>query len=327
MLWRKKTEKFIFNSQTLKYEKAVISFWSRVFRVLGFIIASLLFSLIISSIAYMFIDSPKERILKSELIGMKQRYNLLENEANRLSEVLESLHYRDNSIYRVIFESDPITNDMWEAGSGGVNKYRDLEKYDNAELMTEVSKKIDKLKRQMAIQSKSYDEVAVLVKGKEQMLASIPSIQPVSNKDLNRVASGYGMRIDPVYKVPKFHAGLDFTAPVGTEIYATGDGVVELVEFNYGGYGNQVIINHGYGYKTRYGHMSRFAVRRGQKVKRGEKIGYIGNTGKSTGPHLHYEVLKGQHAVNPIYFFYNDLDDAMFAKIIERTENTGQSLD
>jgi murein DD-endopeptidase MepM/ murein hydrolase activator NlpD len=159
------------------------------------------------------------------------------------------------------------------------------------------------------------------------MLASIPSIQPVSNKDLNRIASGFGVRIDPVYKVPKFHAGLDFTAPTGTEIYASGDGVVELVEFNYGGYGNQVIINHGYGYKTRYGHMSKFAVRQGQKIKRGEKVGYVGSTGKSTGPHLHYEVLKNNEAINPIYFFYNDLDDDMFAKMIERTQNSGQSLD
>lgn len=275
----------------------------------------------------MFIDSPKERILRSELNGLKQQYNVLDNEVNRLSDVLEGLHYRDNSVYRVIFESEPISNDEWQAGSGGINKYKKLEKYDNGELMIDISKRVDKLKKQMAIQSASYDNITDLVKGKEQMLASIPSIQPVSNKDLQRIASGFGVRIDPVYKVPKFHSGLDFTAPTGTEIYATGDGVVELVEFNYGGYGNQVIINHGYGYKTRYGHMSRFAVHRGQKIKRGEKVGYVGSTGKSTGPHLHYEVLKEDNAINPIYFFYNDLNDAMFAKIIERTKNAGQTLD
>lgn len=327
MFKRNKNEKFVFNAQTLKYEKAVVSFGSRLLRVLGFIIASLVFSLIISSIAYMFIDSPKERILRSELNGLKQQYNVLDNEVNRLSDVLEGLHYRDNSIYRVIFESEPISNDEWQAGSGGINKYKNLEKYDNAELMIDISKRVDKLKKQMTIQSSSYDNISELVKGKEQMLASIPSIQPVSNKDLERIASGFGVRIDPVYKVPKFHAGLDFTAPTGTEIYATGDGIVELVEFNYGGYGNQVIINHGYGYKTRYGHMSRFAVRKGQKIKRGEKVGFVGSTGKSTGPHLHYEVLKDDNAINPIYFFYNDLNDAMFAKIIERTKNAGQTLD
>ncbi len=327
MFKRTKKEKFIFNAQTLKYEKAFVSIWTRIMRIGGFVMASLLFSFIISSIAYTFIDSPKERILKSELSGLKQQYKLLQNQTDQMSEVLESLHYRDNSIYRVIFEADPLSSDVWQAGVGGVNKYRNLEKYDNADLMIDISKHVDKLKRQMAIQSKSYDQIAELIKGKETMLASIPSIQPVSNKDLNRIASGFGVRIDPVYKVPKFHAGLDFTAPTGTEIYASGDGVVELVEFNYGGYGNQVIINHGYGYKTRYGHMSKFAVRQGQKIKRGEKVGYVGSTGKSTGPHLHYEVLKNNEAINPIYFFYNDLDDDMFAKMIERTQNSGQSLD
>lgn len=327
MFKRNKNEKFIFNAQTLKYEKAVVSFSTKLFRVLGFIVAALVFSFIISSIAYLFVDSPKERILKAELAGLKQEYALLDNEVNRLSDVLESLHYRDNSIYRVIFEADPISGDVWQAGSGGVNKYKELEKYDNSDLMIDIAKRVDKMKRQMAVQSKSYDDIAKLIKGKEQMLASIPSIQPVTNKDLQHIASGFGVRIDPVYKVPKFHAGLDFTAPTGTEIYATGDGVVETVEFNYGGYGNQVVINHGYGYKTRYGHMSRFAVKRGQKIKRGEKIGYVGSTGKSTGPHLHYEVIKGGNAINPVYFFYSDLDDATFAKIIERTEVSGQSLD
>jgi murein DD-endopeptidase MepM/ murein hydrolase activator NlpD len=327
MFKRTKKEKFIFNAQTLKYEKAFVSIWTHILRIGGFVMASLLFSFIISSIAYTFIDSPKERILKSELSGLKQQYKLLQNQTDQMSEVLESLHYRDNSIYRVIFEADPLSSDVWQAGVGGVNKYRNLEKYDNADLMIDVSKHVDKLKRQMAIQSKSYDQIAELIKGKETMLASIPSIQPISNKDLNRVASGFGVRVDPVYKVAKFHAGLDFAAPIGTEIYASGDGVVELVEFNYGGYGNQVVINHGYGYKTRYGHMSKFAVRQGQKIKRGEKLGYVGSTGKSTGPHLHYEVLKNNEAINPIYFFYNDLDDDMFAKMIERTQNSGQSLD
>jgi hypothetical protein len=322
-----KKEKYIFNSQTLKYEKAVVGWGKRLLNVFMFVCASLVFSLIISTVVYNFFDSPKEKILRTELNGMKDQYEILEKETARLSAVLDGLQYRDGNIYRVLFESDPIPGSVWEAGSGGVNKYKHLEKYDNSELMIDISKKVDKLKRQMAIQSKSYDEIATLIKGKEQMLASIPSIQPVKNRDLEHIASGFGMRIDPVYKVPKFHAGLDFTAPVGTEIYATGDGVVELVEFNYGGYGNQVIINHGYGYKTRYGHMSRTKAKRGQKVKRGEVIGYVGSTGKSTGPHLHYEVLKSNDAVNPIYFFYNDVTDAMFAKIVERSQNSGQTLD
>ena len=322
-----KKEKYVFNAQTLKFEKSVISWGSRLLRVFAFICASLVFSFVISSIAYSFIDSPKEKILRTELNGLKNQYKILEKETDKMSDVLNSLQYRDANIYRIIFESEPIPDGVWEAGSGGVNKYRSLEKYNNGELMTDISKKVDKLRNQMSIQSKSYDQIAELIKGKEKMLSSIPSIQPVANKDLTRVASGYGTRIDPVYKVPKFHAGLDFTAPTGTDIYATGDGVVELIEYNYGGYGNQVIVNHGYGYRTRYAHMSRFNVRQGQTVKRGETIGYVGSTGKSTGPHLHYEVLKSDQAVNPVYFFYTDVTDAMFAKMIERSESAGQTLD
>jgi hypothetical protein len=311
-----KNEKYIFNAQTLKYEKAVVGWGKRLLNVFMFVCASVVFSLIISTVVYNFFDSPKEKILRTELNGMKEQYDILEKETSRLNAVLDGLQYRDGNIYRVLFESDPIPSSVWEAGSGGVNKYKHLEKFDNGELMTDVSKKVDKLKRQMAIQSKSYDEIATLIKGKEQMLASIPSIQPVKNHDLERIASGFGYRIDPVYKVTKFHSGLDFTAPTGTEIFATGDGVVELVGFDYGGYGNEVVINHGYGYKTRYGHMSRTKARVGQKVTRGEVIGYVGSTGKSTGPHVHYEVLKSNEAINPIYFFYNDVTDAMFAKIV-----------
>lgn len=322
-----KNEKYIFNAQTLKYEKAVVSWGKRLLNVFMFVCASVVFSLIISTVVYNFFDSPKEKILRTELNGMKEQYDILEKETSRLNAVLDGLQYRDGNIYRVLFESDPIPSSVWEAGSGGVNKYKHLEKFDNGELMTDVSKKVDKLKRQMAIQSKSYDEIATLIKGKEQMLASIPSIQPVKNHDLERIASGFGYRIDPVYKVTKFHSGLDFTAPTGTEIFATGDGVVELVGFDYGGYGNEVVINHGYGYKTRYGHMSRTKARVGQKVTRGEVIGYVGSTGKSTGPHVHYEVLKSNEAINPIYFFYNDVTDAMFAKIVDRSQNSGQTLD
>jgi murein DD-endopeptidase MepM/ murein hydrolase activator NlpD len=322
-----KKEKYIFNTQTLKYEKAVVGWGTRLLRVFMFVCASLVFSLIISTVVYYFFDSPKEKILRTELAGMKDQYHIIQSEVDRLNNVLDGLQYRDANIYRVLFESEPIPNSVWEAGSGGVNKYKQLEKYDNADLMVDVSKRVDKIKKQMAIQSKSYDDISKLIKGKEEMLAAIPSIQPVSNKDLERIASGFGMRVDPVYKVPKFHSGLDFTSPTGTEIYATGDGIVEVVEFNYGGYGNQVIINHGYGYKTRYGHMSRSKARIGQKVKRGEVIGYVGSTGKSTGPHLHYEVIKNEEAVNPIYFFYNDVTDAMFAKIVDRSQNSGQTLD
>jgi hypothetical protein len=323
----RKKEKYIFNTQTLSYEKAVVGWGSRILRFLGFIVSAFVFSLAISTIYYRFFDSPKEKILKAELNQMKDNYSLLSQDVERLNEVLNSLHYRDGNIYRVLFESEPINDEVWQAGSGGVNKYRYLDKYDNGDIIKNVKVKLDKLKKQMVIQSKSYDEIAEMIKNQQTMLASIPSIQPVANKKLERMASGFGMRTDPVYKIPKFHAGMDFTASTGTDIYATGDGVVETVNFSYGGYGNEIVINHGYGYKTRYAHLSKFKVRNGQKVKRGDVIGNVGNTGKSTGPHLHYEVLKNGNAVNPVYFYYNDLKDADFERMIELSNSPGQTFD
>jgi murein DD-endopeptidase MepM/ murein hydrolase activator NlpD len=186
---------------------------------------------------------------------------------------------------------------------------------------------VDKLKKQMVIQSKSYDQIADLIKNQQKMLSSIPSIQPIPNKNLERMASGYGWRVDPIYKIQEFHKGMDFTCPIGTAVHVTGDGVVETVDFNYGGYGNEIIVNHGFGYRTRYAHLSRFNVKPGQKLKRGDVIGYSGNTGKSTGPHLHYEVLKNGDVLNPVYFYYNDLKDADFEKMLKISNNPGQTLD
>ncbi len=323
----KRKEKFVFNTTTLSYEKVVVTWGTRIFRVFAFICASIVFSLGISTLAYTFIDSPKEKILKNELSTMKDRYAILNSEVQRISEVLEELHYRDGNVYRVLFESDPIPSEVWQVGSGGVNKYRNLEKYDNGELIKNLSIKVDKLRRQMAIQSKSYDQIADLIQNREDMLSSMPSIQPVTNKDLKHLASGFGMRTDPVYKISKFHEGMDFAAPTGTEVYVTGNGVVETVEYSYSGYGNQVVVNHGYGYKTRYAHLSKFKVKVGQKLKRGDLVGLVGSTGKSTGPHLHYEVIKGGNAVNPVYYYYNDLKDDMFVKMLEKSSSQGQTLD
>lgn len=323
----KRKEKYVFNTQTLSFEKAVVGWGNRIIRAIGFLMAALVFSLGISTIYYRFFDSPKEKILKAELSAMRDQYAVLEQEVEVLNDVLQNLHYRDGNIYRVMFEANPIDEDVWKAGSGGVNKYRFLDKYETGDLIKDVSKKVDKLKRQMAIQSKSYDEIGNMITNKQQMLASIPSIQPVSNKKLDRMASGFGWRIDPIYKINKFHEGMDFTAPVGTEVYATGDGTVEVVNYSFKGYGNEIVINHGYGYKTRYAHLSKFKVKPGQKVKRGDVIGNIGNTGKSTGPHLHYEVLKNGIAVNPVYFYYNDLRDTDFETMIQLSGNPGQTLD
>lgn len=323
----RKKEKYIFNTQTLSYEKAVVGWGTRILRVGAFIIAAFVFSLAISTVYYRFFDSPKEKILRSELNEMRGQYAIMRQELDRLSSVLEELHYRDGNIYRVIFEAEPINDDTWQAGVGGVNRYKHLDKYDNGDLMKELVMKVDKLKKQMTIQSKSYDEVASLITNKQQMLASIPSIQPIMNKKLTRMASGYGMRIDPIYKIMKFHEGMDFTASVGTEVYVTGDGTVEAVNFAYGGYGNEVLVNHGYGYKTRYAHLNQLSVRPGQKVKRGDIIGKVGSTGKSTGPHLHYEVIRNGRHTNPVYFYFNDLKDSDFQKMLDMANNPGQAMD
>ena len=323
----RRNEKYIFNTHTLSYEKAVIGWGTRIFRFAAFIISALVFSLAISTIYYKFFDSPKEKILKVELNEMKDQYYVLNQEVDRLSSVLDGLHYRDGNVYRVMFEADPISDDEWQAGSGGVNKYRNLEKYDNGDLIKDLSVKVDKLKKQMVIQSKSYDQIADLIKNQQKMLTSIPSIQPVPNKNLERMASGYGWRVDPIYKIQEFHKGMDFTCPIGTAVHVTGDGVVETVDFSYGGYGNEVVVNHGYGYRTRYGHLSRFNVKPGMKVKRGDVIAFSGNTGKSTGPHVHYEVMKNGQVLNPVYFYYNDLKDADFEKMLKISNNPGQTLD
>ena len=323
-----KKEKYFYNTSTLRYEKIEATWSARILRIFMFLSATLLFAFVIVVLAYSFLDSPKEKQLKNEIASLKEQYAIADKQLDNMSEVLNGLRYRDGNIYRVIFETEPVPDEVWGAYTGGVDKYENLKGLQNGKLITDVRSKIDKINKQLYIQSKSYDDINGMIKNKSQMLASIPSIQPVSNKDLTRMASGYGMRTDPIYKIPKMHYGMDFTAPTGTEIYATGDGVVEMVKFAKGGYGNQIIINHGYGYKTRYAHLSRFTVRKGDRVKRGEVIGKVGNTGKSVGPHLHYEVIKNGRAVDPVYFYYNDLDDVeLYEKMIQMSANQGQSLD
>ncbi len=319
--------KYHFNTATLKYERVIVSWKKRLFRLLGWLATAVVFGAIIMLIAYNFFDSPKEKRLKRQLEETTYQLELLKQRSDQVSEVLKDIQERDNTIYRVIFEAEPIPVSIREAGYGGVDRYNKLRAYYNADLIVDVTKKVDQLSKQLYVQSKSYDEVWQLVKNKANMLSSIPAIQPVSNKDMTRVASGYGWRIHPIYKTEKLHTGMDFTAPVGTEIYATGNGTVVKVEKDGRGYGNNVIINHGYGYQTLYGHMSKFSVRPGQKVKRGDLIGSVGNTGTSTGPHLHYEVHKNGNPVNPVNFYYNDLSPEEYAKMLEISSQAGQAFD
>lgn len=319
--------KYYFNTHSLKYEKVVVSFKKRFLRVLGWLATAMVFSAIIIALAYQFLDSPKEKQLKREIAVMDLQYEILQQRMDLMSKVLKDIEYNDDNIYRVIFEADPIPESVREAGYGGVDKYRSLKGYDNSSLMIETTTQLDKLMRQMYVQSKSFDEVFELAKNKKELLASIPGIQPVSNKELTRIASGFGYRIHPIYKTSILHTGIDFSAPIGTEIYSTGNGVVKKVEKEGRGYGNNVTINHGFGYETLYAHMSKIIVKPGQKVIRGQIIGYVGSTGSSTGPHCHYEVIKNGSKINPINFFFNDLTAAQYEQVLEISSKYNQSFD
>jgi murein DD-endopeptidase MepM/ murein hydrolase activator NlpD len=319
--------KYHYNTLTLKYDKVVVSWKKRLLRFFGWLATAIVFGTLIMVLAYNFLDSPKEKKLKRDLEEYSYQLELLKQRSKQLSAVLRDIQERDNTIYRVIFEAEPIAESVREAGFGGVDRYKNLYDYYNPQLLVDVTKQIDKLSKQMYIQSKSFDEVWGLVKNKATMLSSIPAIQPVSNKDLTRVASGYGWRIHPIYKTEKMHTGMDFTAPIGTEVYATGNGVVDKVEMDGRGYGNNVLINHSYGYETLYAHLNKYIVRPGQKVSRGDLIGYVGNSGTSTGPHLHYEVRKNTNPVNPVNYYYNDLSPEEYEKMLEISTRAGQAFD
>ncbi|NNC83110.1 MAG: M23 family metallopeptidase [Flavobacteriales bacterium] len=319
--------RYRYNPETLNYERVQVTWKDHLKKVLSIFISGLFFAGIILFVAYTYFDSPKEIALKRENQQLMDQYRQLNARLDKLTAVMSDMEHRDDNIYRVIFEAEPIDKNKRLSGIGGVNRYRHLEGYDFSELTIETNRRLDELSKRMVVQSESLDEIVDLAKNKEDMLRSIPAIQPVANKDLTRMASGYGMRIDPHYKVPKMHQGMDFTAPRGTPIYATGDGVVKRADNKSSGYGNHIRIDHGYGYVTLYAHMSKYNVRPGQKVKRGDVIGFVGNTGKSKGPHLHYEVRLNGDPINPVNFYFNDITAEEYARMIEMAENSNQSLD
>ncbi|MBL0047703.1 MAG: peptidoglycan DD-metalloendopeptidase family protein [Bacteroidetes bacterium] len=319
--------KFYFNTKSLKYERVQLKVWDRLKRFLSYVASGLVFATVTIWIAYTYFDSPKEKQLKREIVQLRDQYDNLGERMSQMNAVLEDIQNRDDNIYRVIFEAEPIPDNIRKAGFGGVDRYKQLEGFNNSDLLIETTKKLDFLAKRMYIQSKSFDDVANLAKNKAVLLASIPAIQPIANKDLRRMASGYGFRTHPIYKTEHFHTGIDFSANIGTEIYATGDGVVERADDLAQGYGNHVVINHGYGYETLYGHMSKIIARVGQKVKRGDVIGLVGSSGMSTAPHLHYEVIKNQGKINPINFFFNDLSAAEYAQMLDLSSKSNQSFD
>ena len=319
--------KYYYNTNSLRYEKLVTPLRVKLLRILGFLAGAIVTALIIVAIAFQVIDSPKEMLMRQENERIKGDYRLLNNKVKSIQQQMAELEKRDNHIYREIFEANPVPDSARAKRMEKQQEAQLAESMEDNELAYSIAATLDKMMNRIAFQKKSYLEIESMVKDKEKMLAATPAIQPVSNKDLSRVASGFGYRIDPVYKTVKMHAGLDFAAPQGTPIYATADGVVRLAGNTGNGYGNHVIINHGYGYETLYGHQYRIKAKVGQKIKRGELIGWVGSTGKSTGPHLHYEVRKNKRHIDPIYFFYNDLTPEQFDLLLKKAAASNQSFD
>ena len=319
--------KYYYNTNTLRYEKLVVPLRVKLLRILGFLAAALVTAFIIVFIGFQVIDSPKEMLIRQENERIKEDYVLLNNEIKTMEEQMTELEKRDNQVYREIFEANPIPDSARAKTLEKQKEIRLTESMEDNELAYSIAATVDNLMNRMNFQKKSYNDIEGMIKNKEKLLAATPAIQPISNKDLSRMASGFGYRIDPVYKTVKMHAGLDFAAPQGTPIYSTADGVVKLAGNTGNGYGNYVIINHGYGYETLYGHQYKIKVKSGQRVKRGELIGWVGSTGKSTGPHVHYEVHKNGRHIDPIYFFYNDLTPEQFDRILKMAAAGNQSFD
>ncbi len=319
--------KYYYNTHTLRYEKLETPLRVRLLQLFGFIAASIVTGMIIFAIAFRYIDSPKEKLLRQQNEDLRQNYGVLEERLKQLTLQMDELANRDNEVYRSIFESKPIPDSARIREMEKRKEIQLLQAMGSTELIKNMTAQLNNLSLRMAYQQQSFDEITQMVKNKEKFLASIPAIQPISNKNLTRIASGYGYRIDPIYKDRRAHLGMDFTAPHGTPIYATADGVVTDAGFNTGGFGNRVVINHGNSYETLYGHMFRIKARVGQRVKRGEVIGYVGNTGKSSGPHCHYEVHRYGNPVNPIYYFYNDLTPAQFDRLLKIAAASNQSMD
>lgn len=320
--------KYYYDTETCKYERVKVSTWDITLNLLGFLSVSLIIAIGIVIIYNSYFESPKEALLKKENQELKLYYEILDKEMKETNEMLAVLQDRDDNVYRVIFEAEAIPSSIRNAGIGGTNRYKSLLEsgLEREELIISNFQKLDRLKKQMYIQTKSYDEIIQLAKDKSTMLASIPAIQPIANQELKRLASGFGMRMHPILKVRKMHTGIDYSAPRGTPIYATGDGTVVTVRSSFGGYGKQVEIDHGYGFVTKYAHMQKFNVKQGQKIKRGECIGYVGNTGRSTGPHLHYEIIKDGDKINPIHYFFKNISDSDYEKLLELASVENQSL-
>lgn len=321
--------KYYYDAENLAYRKIKPKKGKKVGVILLFIASSALFGFLcfVALLNTPFFETPKDKLQAREIENLKIRYDILNRKMDHVDEVLASVAERDNNLYRAYFNASAIPEEQRKAGFGGVNRYKDLEGYNNSDLVINTTKRLDVISKELVIQSKSLDEIAKLAKDKEKLLAAIPAIQPIKNEDLKQMASGFGYRSDPFTKIRKFHAGMDFTAKTGTPIYATGDGVVAKADNTATGYGNHIVIKHGFGYETLYAHLSKYKAKRGQKVKRGDIIGYVGSTGRSEAPHLHYEVHKNGQVINPINFYYGNISAKEFVLISKLANQENQSLD
>lgn len=320
--------KYYYDTETCKYERVRTKKSDVILNALGLVSLTVIMAVGLVFLYNSYFESPKELILKNEVKELEFYYASLTKDVENLNKILSNIEQRDDNIYRVVLGAEPIEKSVRDAGIGGADRYADIREksINHRELVINLHEKVDKLRRKLYIESKSQDEVVQLAEKKEKLFAAIPAIQPIANKQLIALASGFGYRIHPVYKVKKLHSGIDFAASIGTPIYATADGKVAVVDIKFSGYGKMVEIDHGFGYRTRYAHMHGFNVRVGQQVKRGDLIGYVGNTGMSTAPHLHYEVLINGSQVDPVHYFFNDLTPTDYEKILELASTENQSL-
>jgi len=319
--------KYYYDTESCRYERIKVSRWDIFWNTMGFLAVSLIMGLGIFFTLNFYLESPDESQLRKENADLKFHFELLDQDLASAQEMLTSIQDRDDNIYRVMLGAEPIPTSIRTAGFGGSDRYRELNGLTQEGLIRSNYEELDQLKKQLYIQTKSYDEVVGLAKRKEEMLSSMPAMQPVSNKELKWLTSGFGYRIDPQVRTRRMHAGVDYSMPIGSKVYATGDGVITKVEIKFSGYGKQIEIDHGFGYKTKYAHMNGFNVKRGQRVKRGELIGYSGNTGKSTGPHLHYEVMVNGKKVNPVHYMYRDLTPEEYEEILRLAAKEGMAQD
>jgi murein DD-endopeptidase MepM/ murein hydrolase activator NlpD len=319
--------KYKFNPESLSFDRIRLGLGVLLLRFLALFTASILVAVLYWIVFAAFFDSPKEKALEREVQQLTIQYDLINREMGDIEHVLDDLQKTDDNLYRTIFEAEPIPPTLREGGVGGVNRYNSLEGYKNSNLVVETVNRLDKIRKKVYVQSKSFDDLIGLAKNKEEMLRSVPAIIPLSSKDMTRIASGFGLRIHPIYKIIKFHYGMDFTAPSGTDVYATGNGIIASVQSSQRGLGKNIVVDHGFGYSSTYAHLSDFNVRVGQKVQRGDVIGFVGNTGTSIANHLHYEIRLNGTNVDPVNYYFEDLSPLEYERVIEIASKTGQSFD